>query len=264
MKSVLLIKGKRPVPSVLTNFFSAAQTKLLTLDSFDNLAEKVQNTEAVLLFSPAWNGGAYLSGSELWLRYLLDVKPTGKLLLAGYQAFEHPNYLDMLTLGASPVNWWEDAPGVTTMPTLPALIGVDLMDKLHRFFAGHGQDSVVAVLSRIRLVVQMASRELKKMETPYSEIFTELVKPAQLAEKWGEWRSRWINYAPLFEFSPIAGKLQAITQASQQLEAWMLAEGVEEAPLRDGRILEILNFVRVELQQIENQYVVQKLSHTYR
>jgi hypothetical protein len=150
------------------------------------------------------------------------------------------------------------------MPALPALTGIDLMDKLHRFFAGHGQDSVVAVLSSIRLVVQMASHELKEIQTPYPEIYEELIAPAKLPEKWTEWRSRWINYAPLFEFSPIANKLRIIAAFASQIEPWIMAGGVDKQQLLDGSVLDVLNKMRAELQQIENQYVVQKLSHSYR
>lgn len=265
MKTVLLIKGGRPAPTVLKDYLRAAggefQTLLPINEQLDCLIEQ---TDAVLLFSPAWSNGAYLSAGELWLRYLQHIKPQGKLLLAGYQAINHPNYLDMLQLGSSPISWWEEAPGVMEMPELPTLTGIDLMDKLHRFFAGHGQDSVVAVLSRIRLVTQMANRELQKMNTPYQEIYDELIAPANLAEKWIEWRSRWVNYAPLFEFSPIANKLRIIAELASQIEEWMMVGGKDETLLLDGSVLDVLNKMRAELQQIENQYVVQKLSHSYR
>jgi hypothetical protein len=265
MKTVLLIKGGRPAPTVLKNYLRSAGGIFQTLLPInENLDKAVLQTDAVLLFSPAWNNGAYLSTGELWLRYMQQIKPEGKLLLAGYQAVEHPNYLDMLQLGASSVSWWQKAPRVKDMPELPTLTGIDLMDKLHRFFAGHGQDSVVAVLSRIRLVTQMASRELQKTQTPYQEIYKELIAPAELAKKWSEWRSRWINYAPLFEFSPIANKLRIIAELASQIETWMMAGGVNEQQLLDGSVLEVLNKMRAELQQIEHQYVVQKLSHSYR
>lgn len=254
MKTILLIKGGRPAPTVLKDYIEAANGKFQTLLPInEQLDDLIQQTDAVLLFSPAWSNGAYLSAGELWLRHIQHIKPGGKLLLAGYQAIQHPNYLDMLQLGSSPISWWDDAPDVMNMPELPILTGIDLMDKIHRFFAGHGQDSVVAVLSRIRLVTQMASRELQKMHTPYSEIYEELIAPANLAEKWTEWRSRWVNYAPLFDFSPIANKLRIIAELASRIEGWMMVGGKDETLLLDGSVLEVLNKMRAELQQIEDR-----------
>lgn len=266
MKIVLLVEGGRRAPEALFSACAKGGIELRRINlKQDNWQAELQDAFGLMLMLPMWGGNAFLSPVALWQQFLQDKAPNIRLIMASFQSdFQHPNHLDILRLTDYPSSWWEQCQLVDHMEELPPLIGVDLSEKLKRFFAGHGQDSIVAVLSRIRLVVQMASRELKKMDTPYEEIYRDLVEPAELAQKWREWRNRWINYYPLFEHTPIATQLKQIAKQTDGVEAWMAAGGIDEEPLQDGSILQVLNEVRTRLQQIENQYVVQKLSHTYR
>ena len=266
MRIVLLVEGGRQAPQAL--FTQCAEwgieLRRTNLEQ-DDWTNELENAYGLMLMLPTWGANAYLSPVALWQQYLQKAAPDIRLIMASFQSdFQHSNHLDILRLTDYSTSWWEQCQLVGHMEELPPLIGVDLSEKLSRFFAGHGKDSIVAVLSRIRLVVQMASRELSKMDTPYDEIYRDLVEPAELAQKWREWRNRWINYYPLFEHTPIATRLKQIAKQTDGVEAWMAAGGKDEEPLRNGSILQVLNEVRTRLQQIENQYVVQKLSHTYR
>ena len=266
MKIVLLVEGGRQAPAALFSQCAQAGVELRpTPVANTDWKSALEEAYAIMLLVPTWGMNAFLSPVALWQQYLQLNAPDKRLLLASFESdFSHSNHLDLLRLTDYSAEWWEACQSVDQMDELPPIVGVDLSEKLRRFFAGHGQDSIVAVLSRIRLVVQMASRELRKMQTPYDEIYRDLVAPAELGEKWREWRNRWINYYPLFEHTPIAASLKQIAKQTDGVEPWMAAGGQDAAPLQDGSILEILNRVRTQLQQIENQYVVQKLSHTYR
>lgn len=218
---------------------------------------------AVALLLPAWSGNLFLAPQSLWYRFLLQEHSHLRLFFVSYEKKDYCNHFDLLKLDEYTKNDWHQAPNVAEMPPFPFIEGVNLHNKLERFFAGHGDDSVVAVLSRIRLVVQMASRELSGLQTPYSEIFKELVQPAQLHLKWVEWKNRWIHYYPLFQFTPFAAELEKIANLTDSLEEWMSSGGQDEQGVKDGRVLSVLNEVRLELKLIEEQYVVKKLSHSY-
>lgn len=265
MKIVLLVEGGRPVPAALETHCTEAGFALTKINPRQaDWQQKLPEAFGIMLLLPSWARGSYLSSVALWYQYLLSDYPEKRLLVASYQTKAHQNHIDLLRLSEYSHDWWQDSLKVKTMEDLPFYGGLDLSGKLKRFFAGHGQDSVVAVLSRIRLVVQMACREMEKMQTPYIEIYNDLVAPAQLGEKWKEWRNRWINYYPLFEYTPIADQLEHVAALTERVEPWMLAGGAEEKALANGSVLRTLNEVRTQLQQIEKQYVVQKLSHTYR
>ena len=138
------------------------------------------------------------------------------------------------------------------------------MEKLQRFFSGHGDDSIIAVLNRLRFVIQTAEREVTLEQTPFEEVFRDLLSPARLADKWAEWRNRWVNYAPLFRWAPFAADWQQLETDLRFLEAWMAAGGTEAEPLASGRILQHLNRVSTQLYQIAQTYVDQESPHSDR
>lgn len=253
----------RTIPRELELHCNSMGFELKDLDPATKLwKEHLPTAYAVMLLLPAWEGRFFLANEGLWNRFLLHNHSHLRLFFVSYQANSHSNHFDLLRLNDYTKDDWLSAPNVADMNAAPNLEGLDLNDKLGRFFAGHGEDSVVAILTRIRLVVQMASREVLRMETPYEEIFRELIQPAQLNIKWAEWRNRWIYYYPLFQFAPFADQLQKVAAASATLEKWMSSGGQDEEPLRNGTILNVLNEVRLILKEIEENYVVQKLSHT--
>lgn len=240
--------------------FSLKQVDLTT----DKWKSDLPSSYAVMLLLPAWGGDLFLAPQSLWYRFLVQEYSHLRLFFVSYQEQGYCNHFDLLRLNEYTKEDWAQAPNVAEMPEIPDFEGADLQDKLKRFFAGHGQSSVVAILTRIRLVVQMASRELSGMETPYDEVFRELIQPAQLHLKWIEWRNRWVYYYPLFQYTPFAAKLKKVATLTNTLEEWMSSGGQDEELLKNGQILNILNEVRSELKSIEEQYVVTKLSHSYR
>lgn len=265
MKTILLMQCGRSIPEELEVYCNAMGFDLKKLEAAtDNWKDLLPTSYAVMLLLPAWGGKTFLAPENLWYQFLRNNYSHLRLFFVSYQVNDHANHFDLLNLKNYSPEHWLQVPNVAEMNSLPNFEGLDLNDKLRRFFAGHGQDSVVAVLTRIRLVVQMASREVLRMDTPYEEIFEELVQPAQIHLKWTEWRNRWIHYYPLFQYTPFADRMSKVATASATLEEWMSSGGQDQEPLKNGRVLNVLNEVRTELKAIEEEYVVQKLSHTYR
>lgn len=265
MKIVLLVEGGRPAPQALEACVTHAGFRLQRINPVEEHWQSLlPEAFALLLVLPAWGRGACLNPLPLWQKHLAEHSPDVRLLMTSYEAIDHRNHIDLLRIVDYDANWWKQTLPMHSIDGFPAFTGIELGEKLKRFFDGHGDESVVAVLSRIRRVVQMASRELHEMQTPYAEIYTDLVAPAQLADKWREWRNRWINYYPLFTQTPLAGRLEKIAQLTKGIEPWMLDGGKNEKPLAHGTVLQVLNEMREQLQYIEQQYVVQKLSPSYR
>ncbi len=264
MKLILGIKGGRPWPPVLGEHLSRMGAELRWVDPMEeNWTEELSSAHALALFVPIWGKSSFLAVEQLWAQFLLRKATNCALLLVGYQASQASNYLDLLQLPSYNEDWLDNMQPVA-LSELPPLQGVDVAEKLKRFFAGHGQDSVVAVLSRLRLIAQMAQREVVQMGTPYEEAYQELLRPSDLPRKWAEWRNRWVNYYPLFRYTPFALVMEQIARKLGSLESWMSGGGREADPLVNGQVLEVLNFVREQLSQIEQDYVLQELSYSHR
>lgn len=265
MKKIIGIGGGRPWPKVLAPFLQSAE---LTLEEVDpgrrNWTRALDEAWGVVAPAPAWGQAAYLSVEALWWRFLRQHYPTHRLLLASFQTSRHPNQLDLLALPEAPLAWRNLTEPAHQQEKPPASGGMDLEDKLRRFFSGHGEDSVIAVINRLRLIVQMAEREVVMEQTPYPEVYRDLLAPAQLAAKWSEWQNRWVNYYPLFQQTPFAAVLRSVARDLHTLEPWMNSGGQAVEPLRDGSLLLTLNRVRQQLYQIEHDYVGPELSHSNR
>ncbi|MEZ4983786.1 MAG: hypothetical protein R2795_01910 [Saprospiraceae bacterium] len=260
MRNVLLVNGGRKTPLALTAYAARSGVALVSCDGLVGSLDAFGEIDAVVILSPAWAGGTYVNTLDSWERLLVTHHPNIHLIVASFQEQEHSNHLDLLRLDEYGEDWWEETQPIASMRPFAAFDGMDLSKKLHRFFAGHGQESITAVMSRIRMVVQMASRELLKSQTPYEEIYAELVAPAKLSEKWEEWNNRWVNYYPLFAHTPLAAPLERVAAATDSIAGWMLQGGTDAEALKTGDIQHTLDAIRTMLQDIEKQYVVQKLS----
>lgn len=261
---LISIHTGRDWPRVLTDTLDRWGCQVLSVEANDSAWEAaLPECFGLLLFTPVWSRRSYLAGETLWWQHLRLHAPQCRLLLAGYQSIADSNYLDLLQLDSLEPDWLTQTQAVAD-GTPPAMEGVDLAEKLQRFFAGHGEDSVVAVLSRLRLIAQMAQREVVQMGTPYEAAYEELIRPAQVDRKWQEWRNRWINYTPLFKYTPFSTTLAELSAAMNTLEDWMKSGGQSPEPIVNGEVLAVLNHVREQLQRIEQDYVVKELSYSNR
>lgn len=266
LKNLLLIPCGRKVPKALCEHLEENDFNLSIQEPKDDQClQKLEQATVIVLMLPAWNGKEFLAPLALWYNFLHKNHKNTKLLFASFQKLDHPNHIDLLKLKEYKKTKYEQALSSDELGLcLPHFEGTDINYKLERFFAGHGQDSVIAVLMRIRMLVQMASTELLSFNTAYDEVFDELLAAVRLDLKWQEWQNRWLHYYPLFEFTPFALAMDSIAQHAERINEWMLAGGKDETLIKNGLVLEVLNAISTELKTIEEQYVIQKLSHLSR
>ena len=254
MKTVYAVPGGRAWPRHLQRYFET-RVAVQPLPASPQLPRDA----VLILLAPAWHEGRYLATEAIWKRHFETEAPQSKLILTGFSRATNQNYLDLLAL---PDNWdkwcaqartcgedWQPAPSG----------GLDLEDKLRRFFAGHGDNSIIALLTRLHLLVQLAQREVVQYGTPYAEVYAEVVEPAQPARKWAEWRNRWENYVPYFSLLPFADQLRQVDAQIRQLGPWLEAGARDVAPILNGKVPEILHEIKIKLLALEQRYVAQKL-----
>lgn len=215
--------------------------------------------EVVILPNPQWHQGYYCATGALWQRYFRAEHPQTRFLLAGYAAINHTNYLDLLALPTDWVAFYQASLDCQVDWVLPACDGLHLEDKLRRFLAGHGDQSVIAILGRMKLTIAVAQREHRQMNTDYEEVYRAVIQPAALGHKWREWRQRWDFYLPLFRILPFSPLLESLEKDLLVLERWIGQDCKDPAPLREGRLMEALATIQQSLQLIEKTYVGQEL-----
>jgi hypothetical protein len=123
---------------------------------------------------------------------------------------------------------------------------------------------MLALLNRLRMLLQLAHREVVDLGVPYEEVYQDLLAPASLSRKWAEWQSRWDNYANYFQMVPFAEVFDQITRILPPLARWMQEEGRDPDLLRQGKALAILDDIRSAFTKVEEIYVGKELSHLNR
>ncbi len=265
MRQLTGISGDRPWPPHLLQYLTQHG---YTLNPWpkgeESQREALLSAEAFLLFVPLLHNDQYLAAENLWKHYLELHTPQLKLVCAGFRVGQSGNDLDLLDLPPDPVAFFESAlpAGEYWWPTPSG--GLDLNDKLRRFFAGHGNESMLALLNRLRMLLQLAHREVVDMGVPYEEVYQDLLAPASLSRKWAEWQSRWDNYANYFQMAPFAEVFDQITRILPPLARWMQEEGRDPDLLRQGKALAILDDIRSAFTKVEEIYVGKELSHLNR
>lgn len=265
MKRIIGISGDRSwPPHLLQNLTQQEYTLLSWPPKQSEREELMASADAFMIFSPLLIKGNYIAAEELWKRYLELHSPHLKLICASFRAAQGSNDVDLLNLPGDWADFLEQAQPIGQLGAFTPCGGLDLCEKLSRFFAGHGQESVIALLNRLRMLVQMAHREVVQLNANYDEVYSELLAPAALAHKWAEWQNRWDNYAAFFQAAPFADVFNHLEEVMPPLAQWMQQGGIDPAPLREGKVLAVLDEIKREFTKIEHIYVGQELPYSYR
>lgn len=220
------------------------------------LSGALARQDALLLLWPQRSGSAYTDTIRVWHKYLQLAAPGTGLLLAGVSGIDHPMYLDLLQ---PPASIEQLRPATAALDSLPALPRdpsvVDISQKLHRFFAGHGDESVTAALHKTLRILKIAADELTVHQTPYEEVFKDLLVPNKVAENWQVLRARLTNYRPFFGALPFFCTFDAVAEALGQLSPYFEGGCRDEQLFWSLHCIDTLVRINADLTSIESTYV---------
>ncbi len=235
------------LPAGLTAFANNA-TDLHTFHSVDDLPGGT--CDLLLLPAPLRIADRRLHHHTLWRKCLQPAHP--HILNYGYLPADHATCLDLLVA---------PHPKPTQLAgyqqPLPSSVewGQDSVELLRLFLAGHGFNSIRAVLNQLLLTIQIAEREMRDPTTPPEEIRRELFDPVDFPSIWREWEARWINYAPLFTHSPIATRFNRINKKMATFGEWVTTCDPTAPSLTSGKLTEILLSAKDEFTSLERTYL---------
>lgn len=184
---------------------------------FAPYTEKTQlnNYPALVIFIPIECRGQFVSPVETWRQYLARHQPETCLIIAGIEAINHHNYLDLLSLPIDFSVFFHNLKAVSDAKWRPLETeAMDMQDKLRRFYEGHGNESVTYTLSKIRRKTETLAKRLK--ETNFPKAWKEIFEPlegqtvAYTEEKWKELTRRWGHYAPFFQYLPFREEMEEV------------------------------------------------------
>jgi hypothetical protein len=207
----------------------------------------------LFLFSPLWCNEHYVSADISWKQYFARHQPETKLISIGVQAADHSNYLDLLQPPENFAIFLENA-RTCAEEWLPADTGgLDMNQKLKRFFEGHGNESVGEAFSILLRRFRIVNKELED-GTPYAEIHQDLLLPTQTPASWQKLVNRWQAYYLFFSCLPFWPLFQDIDRLMAEVQPFFDRECRSPELLQKLQIIDKIETINLRLKEAE-QYV---------
>lgn len=167
-------------------------------------------TSTLLVIEPMHIASEWICIADLWQKWLLKEASPVKLLVAGFERVNSPNYLDLLDLPENLTAAIEGASSLAEM-NLEAVTGISLSGKFRKFLDGHGEESLLKLITQLRSSFDTAIFMLDDGED-FDEVWDSMLKVVgdmigkQLVE-------RWEKYKPYFKPTPFYDRLQSYDHA---------------------------------------------------
>lgn len=207
------------------------------------------------LCTPVFFHNTYMATAKLWKNYLSVHHPNTKLLTIGFQAASHSNHIDLLQWPANLKEYLAKAATVSESWQPVKEEGLDVEQRLHRFFEGHGDESLTDVLHKILRVLIMARDEVKHHQVAYEEVYRELIKNSHIREKWDLLINRWVNYLPYFRGLPFYNTFEEMDNTLKAIAPFFISNCQDENLFHNLECVEALKTIKEELELIARQYV---------
>ena len=108
------------------------------------------NIEVLLIIDPYLVLEEWLQLAELWQKWLLKEGKEVKVLIASFNQQENnPNYIDLLQLPTQLKTTIHQAKPLVEM-TIPEVFGISLVGKFRKFLDGHGEESLLKLITQLR------------------------------------------------------------------------------------------------------------------
>lgn len=256
MQSVIYIGNNLPVQQVLDKYL---QTQDLNLEVLSLPLQKeltnLEEAKVIILSSPISIEGIYFSADGLWKKYLEYHRPEVILLNAGFKGAQHSNYLDLLTLPDNLTEFSNQAKlaGDSWSPVLAK--GMDMQEKIRRFFEGHGDESLTDAFDKILRILRIVGDELKVHNIDYDEVKRELILPSNLPAKWLTLKSRWANYFPYFGCLPFYEEFNQIGEWLISIDPFFKSGCEQETLFWQLDCLDKIEKIKSNLTSISKHYV---------
>lgn len=255
MSRIIIITNFSILGQTLEKIFSGQGISCAhyTLPLEKDLPELVQD-DVLIIQEPIFINNNYLSASLCWKNYLKLHSPMAILLNAGFGKAQDANYLDLLKLpvNAAEVLLHARKAEEEWMPVTTG--GVDVAQKLNRFFEGHGDESVTDELHKMLRICKIARDELTVYGANFETVRAELLLPNKLPLKWNVLQGRWQFYMPYFEILPYFRDFEELGKLFYAVAPFFTNECSDENLFWETLCVERLEQLKNGLEKIENSY----------
>ncbi|MBK8705047.1 MAG: hypothetical protein IPN33_16780 [Saprospiraceae bacterium] len=183
--------------------------------------------DVFILLSPVWCNNHFISCDNTWKKYFELNHPDVRFISSGFAELTHKNYIDLLNLPPDFSVFFTNAQRAGEEWEAANTGGLDMSQKLLNFFEGHGHDSIRQIFSPIYRILRIISDEIGQ-GTPYEELYSELITPNHLPQKWRIFQNRFSNYYPFFACLPFYPDFQQIKLLADSIDPYFESKCQDE------------------------------------
>lgn len=255
MNCIPYIATNRQIGKTLESYFLKHHLELKKVILSNYNPSDFTGIPFLLIVSPFKCNKIYVSAEAIWKKFLYLNSPDTILLIAGFKSAKHSNYIDLLQLPTDPHKFLAEARSVAEKWNPPFSGGLNIEEKLQRFYQGHGDESVTDVLYTIIRIFSIADVEMKQYGTSFEELREDLFIKNAVTQKWQELKNRWVNYLPFFRCLPFWTVFSEVDQMFDHIDLFFNSEFSEEMLFWELKCLETLKKIKDQLAIICNEYV---------
>ena len=175
--------------------------------------------DVFILLSPVWCNNHFISCDNTWKKYFEINSPDVRFISAGFAELTHKNYIDLLDLPSDFSVFFFNAKRAGEEWKAADTGGLDMSKKLRNFFEGHGHDSIRQIFTPIYRILRIISDEIRQ-GTAYEELYSELIAPNYLPQKWRIFQNRFSNYYPFFACLPFYPDFQQLKLLADSIDGY--------------------------------------------
>lgn len=262
MKTVFLESKNNNISISFQNYFKYLFDREISFYCDTNYVDFEEN-DCIFLMEPVSIHGEWYSVFPLWIDYfrvndlnlkvivfhygekdILDSNPFFISLTDNQRSF-YKKINSVLSIGSLSIGDHNFRPDT-------ALIA----DVLKVFFKGHGEESLVSILTSIGNDLDMGPKLVASPEK-YSvdECIQELIIKRKLPEKWEKFKERYNRYLVYFRYTPFFKEVQGLTDYFQKVDTYLKDIPRTKDAFIKTTISEEIRKARVILEDIDRKYI---------
>ena len=192
---------------------------------------------------------------NVWQQYLLTHNFNGKLFVVGFEKNDHPLFLDAFHLPNLPLPLGTNERFQSMGVPLVIPNTIEGKDALKRFFDGHGQQSMMAVVYKLKRKLNLLQREINAGEFQYDLLIKEYIDAKVLTKWWKAIKIRWENYKALFYWLPDCHKLHQISAHISKIDPFFMEDCKYMELFNNLDVVGNFTLLQSDLAEIRNSYV---------
>jgi len=261
LMAIIFIEGRQQLKRSFRGFFEFAMGKEISFyGSFNGLT--IHAFDSVFFIDPLIIEGEFYSIFPLWADYLKQTHFPFRLVILNYQKREN--------LNSNPfsINLADSTPPLSDK--IRTVLSVDdltvhgfngnyettnITDMLKGFFKGHGQESLVSVLTSIGNDLDMGPKLVASDDYSIDECIQELIIKRELPRKWNEFKERYNKYLIYFKYTPFFVEVQGLADYFQKVDAYLQNIPRTKDAFIKTTISEEIRKAREILEDIDRKYI---------